>query len=147
MNQSDEPNFLGQTPALFNLVYCSRAVDGMDKSAVDQIIATAHRNNPRYGITGMLVFGSHVFFQWLEGPRDHIEQLMANLKKDPRHAQVVILSENEDSDERMFPDWAMELVSAEHIQDVLEDALGQANNPRDADALRGMLKEVQLRLD
>jgi hypothetical protein len=49
------------------IVYCSQAVQHMDKEALDKIITTAKHHNPRFGITGLLVFGSGIFFQWLEG--------------------------------------------------------------------------------
>ena len=49
------------------IVNCSQAVEHMDKEALDKIITTAKHHNPRFGITGLLVFGSGIFFQWLEG--------------------------------------------------------------------------------
>ena len=70
----DEPGFRRDAesddaaPALYHFVYCSRAVDGVDGDEVDRIIASAQRNNLAHGITGVLVFGSGVFFQWIEGP-------------------------------------------------------------------------------
>ena len=126
--QSDEP-LAGQAyPLLYNLVYCSRAAEGIDDAAVARIIETAKRCNPVQGITGLLVFGSGIFFQWLEGPRDNIMQLMTNLKKDPRHEDVVTLSAVEEVRERLFPDWDMELVTSADIRDVLLDALAEAKD-------------------
>jgi hypothetical protein len=58
-------------PLLHQVVYCSRADDVVD-AAVKRIVATAQRHNPERGITGLLVFGSGVFFQWIEGPRAQI---------------------------------------------------------------------------
>ena len=37
------------------------------------------------------MFGSGVFFQWLEGPRDNVMQLTANLKADPHREYLVKL--------------------------------------------------------
>jgi Sensors of blue-light using FAD len=67
--QGDEPGFGPRVAALYNVVYCSRATEGVDDAEVERIIATARRCNAQHGITGMLVFGSGIFFQWLEGPR------------------------------------------------------------------------------
>jgi hypothetical protein len=114
--QSDEPISGHHLPLLYNIVYCSTATAGVDAAAVDDIISYARRNNPAHGITGLLVFGSGVFFQWLEGPRDNVRQLYANLRKDPRHDAIVLLSEDEEIRERLFPNWDMELVDAPQIR-------------------------------
>ena len=141
----DEPGFGRREPLLFNLVYCSRAAPDIDAAAVDRIIATSQRNNARAHITGMLVFGEGIFFQWLEGPRDAITHLMGVLRSDPRHEQIVLLSAVEEARERLFPQWDMERVDAEHISDVLADALAEERDPHDEAALRALLNEVQAR--
>ncbi len=140
--QSDEPLAGHAYPLLYNLVYCSRAADGIDDAAVARIIETAKRCNPVQGITGLLVFGSGIFFQWLEGPRDNIMQLMTNLKKDPRHEDVVTLSAVEEVRERLFPDWDMELVTTADIRDVLLDALAEAKDEKHNAALTLLLQQL-----
>ena len=141
-SQGDEPTTAVPLPMLYNLVYCSRAAAEVDDAAVARIIATARRRNPALGITGLLVFGSGVFFQWLEGPRAQVQQLMALLRTDPRHDNVVALSESEEVRERMFPDWDMELVTADHIRDVLADALGNATDDHSAAVLTQLLAQL-----
>jgi len=141
-SSGDEPLSGHTFPLLYNLVYCSRATAGVDDAAVARIVESARRWNPVYGITGLLVFGSGIFFQWLEGPRDAVTQLMAMLQKDPRHENVVPLSEGEEVRERLFPDWDMELVTAVDIRDVLLDALSTATDARNEQALNGLLKEL-----
>ena len=86
---SDEPTGGFAYPLLYNTVYCSRATAGVDSAAVDSIIQSSRRHNPEMGITGLLVFGGGIFFQWLEGPRDNVTSLMERLKADPRHENVV----------------------------------------------------------
>jgi Sensors of blue-light using FAD len=127
---------------LYNVVYCSRASAGVDAAVVDAIITTARRFNAANGITGMLVFGSGVFMQWLEGPRDNVTALMAMIVSDPRHHHVVQLSDSEEVRERLFPDWDMELVDADHIREVLLDARDSATDPRNAASLDRMLAEL-----
>jgi hypothetical protein len=141
--QSDEPISGHRLPLLYNVVYCSKATAGVDAAGVDAIIACSRKNNPARGITGLLVFGSGVFFQWLEGPRDNVLHLLGSLRKDPRHESIVLLNENEEIRERLFPDWDMELVEAPEIRDVLEDALATAEDTGgNAQALRQMLEEL-----
>jgi hypothetical protein len=140
--QSDEPIAGVEFPNLYNLVYTSRASALVDDAAVAGIIETSRNNNPRQGITGLLVYGSGIFFQWLEGPRDNVTNLMAAILADHRHNTVVVLSETDDLDERVFPDWSMELVSPEDIRDVLLDALDDAEEAKTAQALRTLLAEL-----
>lgn len=140
--QGDEPTGGHAFPLLYNLVYCSRAAPGTDDATVARIIESSHRWNPVHGITGLLVFGSGIFFQWLEGPRDNVMLLMEKLKVDPRHGDVVPLSESEEVRERLFPDWDMELVTGGDIRDVLLDALSTAEDPTNAEVLRQLLEEL-----
>jgi hypothetical protein len=138
----DEPGAGSFGPLLYNVVYCSQASAGVGDDDVDNILASARRANPEHGITGMLVFGSGVFMQWLEGPRDNVSALMALLRKDKRHHNIVLLSETEELRERLFPDWDMERVSAEHIREVLVDAQGSAHDPKVARTLQLMITSL-----
>lgn len=126
-------------PLLYQLVYCSRASEGVDDTAVDRIVASAQRHNPERGITGLLVHGSGVFFQWIEGPRAEITHLMAILRADTRHHDIVTLTETEELRERLFPAWDMEHVAAEDIRTVLDDALTSTRDPDNIAALTRIL--------
>jgi hypothetical protein len=139
----DEPRGGHAYPLLYQLVYCSRASPGIDDRAVDAIIRSARRRNPEQGITGLLVFGGGIFFQWLEGPRDNVTALMGRLQADRRHQDIVMLDTSEEVRERLFPDWDMELVSGLHIRDVLQDALDNARDAANAATLRGLLQRLE----
>ena len=111
--QYDEPGAaLGGAP-LFNFVYCSQVRDGVGSADVDSIIATSRRRNRIQRITGVLVFGSGVFFQWIEGPKAEVMSLVKMIEADDRHEMMVTLSTDEEIRERIFPTWDMELVDAE----------------------------------
>jgi hypothetical protein len=138
----DEPGFGPRLSALYNVVYCSRATDGVDDAEVQRIIATARRCNAEHGITGMLVFGGGIFFQWLEGPRDNVTALMGLLRNDRRHENIIELSAEEDIGERLFPDWDMELVTSEHIREVLQDAMDSAGDAKKKHALNRLLAHL-----
>jgi len=137
--QNDE----GQSDqSIHNIVYCSRAVHDMGKEALEKIIATAKRHNPKFGITGLLVFGSGIFFQWLEGPRDNVTSLYKIISSDPRHSNVVLLTKEDEFRERLFPNWDMELVAAADISVVLEDAMHEVSDPKQKKALFNMVQEL-----
>ncbi|KQP58153.1 blue light sensor protein [Methylobacterium sp. Leaf399] len=129
-------------PPLYHFVYCSRAADGVDDAEVGRIVESAQRHNPARGITGVLVFGSGVFFQWIEGPAVQIHKLIASLHGDPRHYDIVALSQSEERRERLYPNWDMEKVEAEDIRPVLQDALESADDKNNVAALTRMLDQL-----
>ena len=131
--------------SLYNLIYCSLAAPAMQPSEVNNIIAPAKHYNPRFGITGLLVYGSGIFFQWLEGPKDNVSSLMKIISNDPRHLNVVVLSEEDEIRDRLFPDWDMELVEASEISDVLEGALKEASEDKQKEMLSLLLHELKTR--
>ena len=139
----DEPISGHRLPFLYNLVYCSRAAEGIDDGDVNHIVESAQRWNPVFGITGLLVFGGGIFFQWLEGPRENVLHLMSLLEADPRHESVVLLSESEEVRERLFPDWDMERVEPDSIRDVLEDALDSAHDLHNVRSLSVLLHQLE----
>ena len=137
----DEPGPGPAAQLLHQLIYCSRAAADVDGQAVARIVATAQRMNPAHGITGLLVHGGGMFFQWIEGPRDHVTRLMESIRRDPRHERVVMLGETEEVRERLFPDWSMELVTPGDIRPVLQDALASAKDAKSTAALCLMLAQ------
>lgn len=141
-SQRDEPLKGLPDALLYNLVYCSHAAEGVDDSVVDAIVATSRRRNAPLGITGLLVFGGGIFFQWIEGPKEHVTRLMELITSDPRHQSVVTLSTGEEVRERIFPNWDMELVGTADIREVLLDALEQAEDEQNAAALRLLLDRL-----
>ncbi|GJE14594.1 BLUF domain-containing protein [Methylobacterium longum] len=129
---------------LYHFVYCSRAAEGVDDAEVCRIVETAQRNNLVHGITGVLVFGSGVFFQWIEGPAAEIQKLIATLHRDKRHHDIVSLSQSEEERERLYPNWDMEKVEAEDIRLVLQDAFESAEDKNNRVALKRILKQLDL---
>jgi len=132
-------------PTLFTFVYCSRAAEGVDDAEVDRLIEAAQRHNLTCGITGVLVFGSGVFFQWIEGPVAEVRKLMASLYADGRHYDIVPLDQSEEKRERLYPNWQMERVGADDIRDVLQDALDSAEDEHNIAALKRILDHLATR--
>ncbi|MGI4954267.1 MAG: BLUF domain-containing protein [Janthinobacterium lividum] len=144
----DEPGFPGDpdddanAPTLYTYVYCSRAAAGVDDAEVNRIIELAQRHNLTCGITGLLVFGSGVFFQWMEGPAVEVRKLMVSLQGDPRHYDIVSLDQSEERRERLYPNWQMERVDADDIRVVLQDALESAEDESNIAALKRILDHL-----
>jgi hypothetical protein len=129
-------------PTLETFVYCSRAAEGVDDAEVDRMVEWSKRRNLARDITGVLVFGSGVFFQWIEGPPAQVKDLIASLHGDPRHYDIVSLDRSVDQRERLYPNWQMELVGADDILAVLQDALKAAEDENNIAALRRILAQV-----
>lgn len=90
---------------LVRLLYASRA-PGLTPDAIDDILARSRAHNPALGITGILCHGGEVFMQVLEGGRTAVNDLYAQIVRDPRHQQVTLLHYEEIS-ERRFSGWTM----------------------------------------
>ncbi|CAM3256242.1 BLUF domain-containing protein [Sphingomonas antarctica] len=129
-------------PTLQTFVYCSRAAEDIDDDAVGRIVESAQRRNLTRGITGVLVFGSGVFFQWIEGPPAQMKNLIAGLHADPRHYDIVSLDRSEENRERLYPNWEMERVEADSIIPVLHDALETAEDENNIAALKRILEHI-----
>jgi hypothetical protein len=127
-------------PILDTFVYCSRAAESVDDVEVGRIIELSQRRNVARDITGVLVFGSGVFFQWIEGPPAQVENLIASLHGDPRHYEIVTLSRSVEKRERLYPNWEMERVGADDIRAVLQEALESAEDDNNIAALRRILE-------
>lgn len=146
----DEPNFSEDDyPDVFAItletfVYCSRAADGVDEAEVKCIIEFSQSRSVARSITGVLVFGSGVFFQWVEGPPAAVQGLISNLHNDERHHDIVTLDRSVEKRERIYPHWEMEHVEADDIRSVLEEALESATDDGSVAALTRILEQLAL---
>ncbi|MBC7433403.1 MAG: BLUF domain-containing protein [Rubritepida sp.] len=129
-------------PILDTFVYCSRAAEGVDDAEVGRIIEWSQRRNVARDITGVLVFGSGIFFQWIEGPPAQVENLIASLHGDPRHHDIVTLDRSLEKRPRLYPNWEMERVGADDIRAVLQEALESAEDENNIAALRRILEHL-----
>ena len=140
-----DPDDNATAATLYTFVYCSRAAESVDDAEVNRLIERSQRHNLTCGITGVLVFGSGVFFQWIEGPAVEVRKLMASLHGDPRHYDIVSLDQNEQKRERLYPNWQMERVGADDIREVLQDALESAEDEDNIATLKGILDHLATR--
>lgn len=131
-----------ESDQVFRLAYTSRAVAKMPRDAVVCLARDAAANNRRTEVTGVLLADAGVFVQWLEGPKAHVDALMARIATDPRHRDVSVLSAGWAA-ERRFPDWPMQLAGSGLTPD---DVRTTAGPPVDADrAMRAFDRAAALR--
>lgn len=90
----------------FFVLYRSKAAKTLDEKTIVDLVATSIRNNQRDGLTGFLHTEQNHFLQFLEGPRAALMRKVAQIRKDRRHFNFIILADGE-TDERLFPDWDM----------------------------------------
>jgi len=103
-------NRLLRTMHDIRLLYSSVGQTGLDYPALTSILRAASPNNVKLGITGILVFGSGMFLQALEGERAAVNRLYTRILRDPRHTDCQILDCG-DIEIRRFPAWSMKLIS------------------------------------
>jgi hypothetical protein len=142
VNSFDDADFEYAALTLETFVYCSRAAESVDEAEVSRLIAFSQRRNAARGITGVLVFGNGVFFQWIEGPPEEVTGLIANLHGDSRHHDIVTLDRSVEKRERLYPHWEMEHVEADDIRAVLQDALDCAEDENNVAALKRILAHL-----
>lgn len=92
--------------ALIQVVYVSTARADLTESDLEDIVATAARNNALRDLTGMLMFADGQFMQMLEGEEAVVEALLDRLRQDPRHEGLTVL-ERAAIEQRSFADWSM----------------------------------------
>lgn len=91
---------------LVRLLYVSRAVGPQTTYVTSSILDVARKRNPVQGITGVLFQGQGLYMQMIEGERSAVNKLFAQIMKDPRHADVEILSFSEIA-KRTMEKWSM----------------------------------------
>ena len=94
---------------LVRLIYASHFKANVASNELAAIHHTAVKNNPRVGVTGVLVFGDDQFIQCIEGGRSEVNRLFSAIESDKRHQDIQILDFSEIS-ERDFEKWSMKLV-------------------------------------
>ena len=88
------------------VLYRSFARRKLDEATMVDILAESIRNNAREGITGFLHADLDRFLQYLEGPPGPLMRKVAQIQKDRRHKDFLILAEGT-IEERFFPHWDM----------------------------------------
>lgn len=91
---------------MLQLVYISSARQSFCEPDLEHLLAIARRNNRRYAVTGLLLFGGRRFLQALEGPDPAVQHIFDKIRADERHAAIVELVRRP-VEAREFGDWDM----------------------------------------
>lgn len=91
---------------LYALVYASTAQHAPTRAELDRLLERARDRNARLGVTGLLLYSSLNFMQYLEGPAEGMHEVFECIKADPLHHGIIELL-REPIREREFPDWQM----------------------------------------
>lgn len=91
---------------MYTLTYESVATKKLKTVEMEELLENARANNERDDITGCLIYYKGGFVQLLEGRKKNITELYDKIKKDPRHTNVTLFSDDEIS-KRTFPNWGM----------------------------------------
>jgi hypothetical protein len=91
---------------VIQLAYLSSTPTPLTDDAIREILEKSRRNNERDQITGLLVYHEGNVLQFLEGEREPVEKLYAQISRDPRHRGIIRLYERQ-IEERDFPEWNM----------------------------------------
>lgn len=91
---------------MIQATYISTPTRPMSTEDLMQILNSARTNNIQLGVSGMLLFTGSEFIQTLEGEEKVVEDLLATIKKDPRHRDLRII-EKKEINAREYADWTM----------------------------------------
>ena len=112
--------------ALHLVMYSSDYTGSLKEMPTDfsSILKTARTENPKLGITGVLLYDNGKFLQILEGEKFHLDALLENIKRDNRHNNMQILVDAPIS-ARELEGWNMEAFDITNTEekdwDLLQD--------------------------
>ncbi len=103
---------------LSRLIYASTHEIDTGTKDILNILVQARKGNVKRGITGLLLYDTRFFMQWLEGDRDMVGEVLQRIFTDDRHSHPVILAYNE-VHKREFFEWHMAYVNMQGVESSL----------------------------
>ena len=104
------------------ITYVSKTSKPISQATLDEIATISAENNARSNVTGILLSGGEFFFQILEGEEGAVDRALDRISKDSRHCEIQILKVDHDIFNRQFPDWSMQTVRLDDMNDALVEA-------------------------
>ena len=125
------------------LLYRSRARPGLLAHDLNAIIASGEAKNPARDLTGLLLYAEMdavpgapgQFLQWIEGPKESVEDMYGTIESDERHTAVEVLGRGPtaelagdaeallDREGRVFPIWSLGMVRLSELPATLDGFL------------------------
>jgi hypothetical protein len=93
-----------------SLAYRSRSRSAQTSQELTRLVGDSQERNRACGITGQLIYDNQRYFQWLEGPGEHLQQLWESIKRDNRHSDIEVLG-NQQIPARFFSGWNLKLTT------------------------------------
>lgn len=91
---------------MIQVIYTSAATRELKREELSDLLRQSRLHNLQAGITGILLHSQGSFFQVLEGEQNLVDDLVARIARDPRHANLTIII-REPISRRSFADWTM----------------------------------------
>ena len=91
---------------IYSLVYVSAAEPAISRFDLRRILDQSRSFNAANSITGLLLYRTTTFLQFLEGFEEVIEALFARIEVDGRHEDVTVVRRGQQR-RRQFPSWSM----------------------------------------
>lgn len=92
--------------SVYHVLYRSRATSAPTEADLQALLEHSRTYNAQQQITGLLLYSDGQFLQLFEGTEAVVRALYARIQADPRHTQVVTLSDGP-GPQRWFADWHM----------------------------------------
>ena len=92
--------------SVYQVLYRSRAVQPFNEEQLLDLLTRARAYNVQHQLTELLLYSDGGFVQVLEGSEEVVRTLYGRIQQDPRHTQVVTISEGPGPGRR-FSDWSM----------------------------------------
>ena len=92
-------------PDLKHLIYCSKPT-AFDHKCLSEILTISRENNTQTDVTGALSCRSDLYFQYLEGPIEAVDNTFKRIRLDTRHSDIHKIKEDKTT-RRLFASWAM----------------------------------------
>lgn len=132
---------------MIRLLYISNASPTISGQQLQDILASARRNNPAKNITGVLVHGGGLFMQVLEGPEEAVLRQYVKILDDPRHSDARIIQVSP-ANNRLFDKWSMGGIDSEpldfqHISEFRDRRLEVVQSKMFADTMRGFVQRLR----
>ncbi|MGI4874358.1 MAG: BLUF domain-containing protein [Janthinobacterium lividum] len=111
----------------YHVLYRSRATQVPTEADLQALLEESRTYNAHHQLTGLLLYSDGQFVQLVEGAEAVVRDLYAQIQADPRHTQVVTVSEGP-GPQRWFADWHMAFghVAAPELQQTLQVVETQA---------------------